>query len=970
MRIDAIDGTIDAFRLYRAAIRERAGRIQFVGLPTLQDVNDVSIESLFVPPKLSTKYIDASTQPDRWAERFDVVDLIGQERRLVVLGDPGGGKSTLINWVSWRLCAGFTEPLKYDLHLCLPIPIILRELELDGIGSFDDLLGRLEATRVGQQLSRNRELVNELLANGKALILVDGFDEISLAKRQLVRATLVDLVLRYPQALLVCTSRIVGYEDCELHNLLSPYTTMSASSASKADVEDLRKQIGRTAGAIRTRTRQLRFSTDKAGGRVVYVAPFDDRQIYMFAENWYRLRSLPTQEARDNTANFVSAIQKSPATEALARTPNFLTLMALVFRVRSTLPDGRALLYDDISQAYLETIDQARGLRGKEDVYSWREKKRWLARVAFEMQVERARKSSEPLESASHQLASENAVKGWLCSAILESDRIGNVSTEEFVSSYLEWLSARSGLLIPRGKFNEEEHYAFAHLSFQEYFAASYVLEQVRSPEWYLSQVASSVPVENDAFDKRVSARSLQRWTRDPRWQEALVFMFELLENESKWATRLFNLTVLPPNQVIDTVTSAAHRNGVVLAARLATNSATGISDELRSKTFETAAQLVVSGFTRFDESSEPYLSDPNAGLGRILFGNLKSCDVLWEQLALRVNDQLNLSDCGLSDIRPLATPSFRRLRKIDLSQNQCKGWNQLGSLTKLEQLRIRAVAIGSLEWILALRGLQSLNMAASVVSDLAPLGKLPSLRFLDIQRTRSETWTSLERLNKLEELRCDWIPEILGWVDSLPLKALRINGATRRSVSGGYGTDGGRADLGQIGRVIEHLEELHLDDFTTLKNWPYLWKANELKKLSLEVDPDEDYSEIDALSSLEELLIWSGDSKALSRYPMMRALVRLDVFNGDLDASIVKEKWPALERIGIYGGSIVNSEALIEQENLVLVQMYGAGIDEDIKNELEDAGISVEVDFDTDEIASSEEATLVDNYDDSFGEN
>jgi len=58
--------------------------------------------------------------------------------------------------------------------------------------------------------------------------------------------------------------------------------------------------------------------------------------------------------------------------------------MALIYRVRARLPHGRALLYNEIAQAYLETIDFYRRIQTRTEPLA--DKKRWLSRIGFEMQ--------------------------------------------------------------------------------------------------------------------------------------------------------------------------------------------------------------------------------------------------------------------------------------------------------------------------------------------------------------------------------------------------------------------------------------------------------------------------------------------------------------------------------------------------------------------------------------------------------
>lgn len=103
-------------------------------------------------------------------------------------------------------------------------------------------------------------------------------------------------------------------------------------------------------------------SSTSAGVLRVFVQPFDDdARIEAFSRAWYRVRGSEAQEGANCDA-FLRSVRANAAVLQLARNPQVLTLMALVFRARLELPQGRALLYEYIAQAYLESIDKARGL--------------------------------------------------------------------------------------------------------------------------------------------------------------------------------------------------------------------------------------------------------------------------------------------------------------------------------------------------------------------------------------------------------------------------------------------------------------------------------------------------------------------------------------------------------------------------------------------------------------------------------
>jgi len=152
-------------------------------------------------------------------------------------------------------------------------------------------------------------------------------------------------------------------------------------------------------------------------------------------------------------------------------------MIALIHRVRARLPQGRVNLYTDIAEAYLQTIDDFKGIH--EVDYSLAQKKQWLAHIAFEMQSRRQEQfgTSQGPDKSPGILVGRDDVLRWL------TDTIDVVSASDRTSAaarFLDYIQRRTGLFIERSPGS----FSFLHLSFQEYFAACYLAEEVTSPDW------------------------------------------------------------------------------------------------------------------------------------------------------------------------------------------------------------------------------------------------------------------------------------------------------------------------------------------------------------------------------------------------------------------------------------------------------------------------------------------------------
>lgn len=440
---------------YRVRLAWRYETVEFLGLPYLGDERPLTLPEIYVPLSLTRTY--------GGDKRLYVPEALEQSHHLVVLGDPGSGKSTLVKLLAYSFGRIEPTPLARRLGPRLPVPIILRDYKVRQWQSPEDMLRDFIA-QLDEDI-RSEVTVEWLLTaliEGRGILLMDGLDEVgSQDERQHLRDQVVfPLLQRMPESLVVLTSRIVGYEDV-------PFDTPVA-------------ELGG-------------LTVSPFGPQHCYVAPFNDEEIDQFITKWYTVRERDARERQRRLVSLREALRRSDRIHRLAANPSLLTLMALIHRVTAELPSGRVKLYDKITEAYLETIQRYRGLTPYEA--SLEQMKRWLAVVGWEMQSRRTKSQDGDL------LLSREEVLRWLTQAI-KADR---PNAREESERFLEYIAQRSGLLVPRGP----EQFAFAHLTFQEYFAAWHMRGLLRRFDTLAAMCAERVA--------------------DERWHETLLLLFELL---------------------------------------------------------------------------------------------------------------------------------------------------------------------------------------------------------------------------------------------------------------------------------------------------------------------------------------------------------------------------------------------------------------------------------------------------------
>ncbi|MFD6288735.1 NACHT domain-containing protein [Streptomyces sp. NPDC060205] len=128
--------------------------------------------------------------------------LAGCER-LVLRGPAGSGKSTLVQWLALNAARRGFGPELAGWNLCVPFVLRLRSFSTpDGLPLPQDFL-----SAAGVPLRAPDGWVEELLHGGRALVLVDGVDEVPTRLRGRTEKWLKSLVAAFPRARYVVTTR-------------------------------------------------------------------------------------------------------------------------------------------------------------------------------------------------------------------------------------------------------------------------------------------------------------------------------------------------------------------------------------------------------------------------------------------------------------------------------------------------------------------------------------------------------------------------------------------------------------------------------------------------------------------------------------------------------------------------------------------------------------------------------------------
>jgi formylglycine-generating enzyme required for sulfatase activity len=438
--------------------RKAAGGIEaFINLCTIYT------SLLTLSPEENEWLQDKNGLPDlrQEAHRLSALAQLNRHDRLALLGSPGSGKSTFINFVALclagerlgreeanleRLTAplpqddGEPEPQLWSHGPLLPVHVVLRDFAARGLptpeerGTAQHLCDFVTVELASANLGDYADHLWRHLREEGGLLLLDGLDEVPAAdrRRAQIKQVVEDLAVAFPDCRILVTSRTYAYQ----------------------------QQAWRPSGFEET-----------------VLAPFEEGQIRDFIDRWYthmaQVQRLSEENALGRAELLKRAIFASDRLQGIAQRPLLLTLIASLHAWRGgSLPEKREELYADAVDLLLDWWESQRMVRGIEgevllilpSLAEWlkvenRDKVRALLnRLAYEAHAEQA-----------ELVGTADVSREKLVGGLLEISKNPDIKPRRLE----EYLSRRAGLLVPRGV----GVYTFPHRTFQEYLAACHLTD-------------------------------------------------------------------------------------------------------------------------------------------------------------------------------------------------------------------------------------------------------------------------------------------------------------------------------------------------------------------------------------------------------------------------------------------------------------------------------------------------------------
>jgi formylglycine-generating enzyme required for sulfatase activity len=368
---------------------------------------------------------EAAAIGEKLSEPLPVLDLLKEGCGLIILGDPGSGKTTFLKSLALTFASGLGETVGIRLPVLVSLSAYANALAKRDIG-LEKFLSRFLEERDGTPSLA--ELFEQKFARGEVLLLLDGLDEVRDRQRRHLVVRRVEDFYRSHRAAgnkFVLTSRVVGY-----------------------------REVRPTAEGLAEAT----------------LVDFDDKEIAAFVQRWTSAiekaasgeTRLAKAEASREQEELLAAVNGNPGVRSLAANPLLLTILALMKRQGVTLPDRRVELYERCIETLIKDWNLARSLAGRSEkdldlldtLRVLRPLALWMHKTSPGVGLVKEKDLYRELE----RIFTERKEK----------------DPERAALQFLEDVRDHTSLLLDRGG----RQYGFLHLTFQEYLAGAALAQQ------------------------------------------------------------------------------------------------------------------------------------------------------------------------------------------------------------------------------------------------------------------------------------------------------------------------------------------------------------------------------------------------------------------------------------------------------------------------------------------------------------
>jgi hypothetical protein len=813
---------------YRESVARSLDRLELFGVDVAGPNKRYQLSVAYVTLTLKKSLMSYSTRQeinvvDQLLPKQVVTDVLSVDqvlmssRQFLVRGLAGSGKTTLLQWIAVNSARQSFQGQISTWNDSIPFFIRLREFSDQPLPDLHSWV-KLVAPSLGSEVPDG--WVGKQLRSGRAIVLIDGVDEVPEVARRGVRDWIADLVWTYPKSRFVVTSR-----------------------PSAVDIGWLERE----------------------GFDELELQPMELGDIDAFIDHWHdAIRDelhleIDRLELPKHAKLLKSEIHKKRSLRSLATTPLLCAMLCALHRDRNRqIPSDRIELYEACCQMLLERRDVERGIRiATLPHLSYRQKKHLLQDIAYYM-----------------------LKNGW---SEVEKQRVevriaSRLKSMEFGNKYivsgdvLRLLLERSALLREPTKGQVD----FAHRTFQDYFAAQAAVDEgdigllisnAHDDQWR-EVVILAAGLGSSQQREEIIRGLIDRGDRDQlqRYQIHLLAV-ACLETPIELTQALRNAVqqrlakIIPPVSIADAkALSAAGDLAVPYLNRRHEYHAPVAAACIRA--------LALIGTTHSLEALATYSKDDRLSVVDEL---RRAWDFFEPQefvnRVFSVRKQVMLRKTAIRDVKALK--GLISCVKLDLSGSDIDSVVEIADLPLLSSLDLSYCAVVDISPLSRLVSLVALILQGCRVFDLSALSELKNLKALNVGECPVEDMSPLQDLVQLVylELNDTRVADIFSLHKLTQLRRLDLSGAPV-------------SDIAPLSRM-KHLQHLKLRD-CPVKDISSLGGLNNLASLDLGGCPIEELSPIAGKHRLRILSISKSKVKDITVLSTLNGLESLDVSDCD----------------------------------------------------------------------------------------
>ncbi|RJQ75735.1 NACHT domain-containing protein [Pseudonocardiaceae bacterium YIM PH 21723] len=689
-----VDGsTVDRFEAtYRRVIATHLDQVELFGVTVDDRTRCYPLSTAYV--SLQMEVGGSRAHDEDSPATVSIEDALRAHRRILVRGEAGSGKTTLLQWLAVRAARGELD--------FMPVFLRLRRYSGRELPRPEEFL-QTSVAHIADQMPAG--WMHEQLAGGRALILVDGVDELPESRRDAARRWLQELVIAYPAAGYVVTSRPAAASGHWL---------------------------------------------DGAGFTGYETLPMGMADIQAFVDHWHAAmlaEYTDRAQLRDSARHLLDGIRSQRHLRRLATSPLLTALLcALHWDRRMHLPRDRMELYTVALEMLLDRRDRERSI-GLEDLELSRTEKTILLQDIAYWLVRNGLSG-----------AATDRITAQLDRRLAAMPRI-----EATGQQVLNLLLNRSGLVREpvAGQLD------FVHKTFQEYLAAKaaidaddigVLVDHVTDDQWREVIVMAVAVANAGQREELVTALTDRAASGHDGWHVATLLAIACA-HQAPTLPRALNARaeLLAKHQLPPPSLPVAERMAEVGELALELLPAGPIAPEYRPSTVRMAGLIggdhALSVIARcLRDKDEPFDRDSRQEMFRELNRAWPRFDpVRYAQQILDVDPFVNPE---VTD--PLLLPALRHIRKPVLWCRFGQGYGPLdyvGDMPMLESFQLTDIKTNDLTPLTQLPDLQSLVLRKTGEIDLAALAGCPRLTGLTTTLGSPDGKRGLRALEQLTSL-------------------------------------------------------------------------------------------------------------------------------------------------------------------------------------------------------------------------